>query len=324
MVLNILINIWSAIKFVAISSLTVSSFAGKWLVYLVYHLQSIIYKLLINIFGVLLIAFEDFNIFIVDLWLHISTIIYNLYTFLYIIADKVVYTCTKLKIGLGTILADLNKVFNSIYSGIVGIYTFVVQLCFFIRHYVLLFGSGIWFLFTLVPIGIIYLSSLSVYYAGRLFEETYIAVNTTKNSIKNVFLSIYEFVTDVPVESLLGIMAIICLYYVLAPITKESLMFVYRNLRYIQGRIAHKFSVCKRMLSNYFKRAPTRVTDMRKGVNLNDNACVACQDNERCVLLLPCKHVCLCKDCFQRLPIQYGKRCPICRERVAKSMHIFL
>lgn len=327
---NILLLIYGAVKYITISCIKVSSFAGKWLVYFLYHLQSIIYKLLVNIFGVFVIAFEDFNIFVIDLSNYLSTILVNLYTFLLILADRILHEFSDLKVGLFAIYSTVQSFVSGIYNVLVGIYAFGVQLCFYIKHYVLLFGSGVWFLFTLVPIGVVYFGTLSVYYVGRLCEEIYITAGNIKSNVGEVFLSVYNFVTDVPVESLLGLIAIVCLYYVVAPITKDSVMFVYRKLLYLLNKTSAKVSHCKRFLTVYYRNfckpnaIPAPELNRRFNKVVNDNYCVACQDNEKCVLMLPCKHVCLCKDCYKRLPAQYGKSCPICRQRIAKSMDIFL
>jgi hypothetical protein len=54
--------------------------------------------------------------------------------------------------------------------------------------------------------------------------------------------------------------------------------------------------------------------------SVNDaQLCVVCLENEKCMLLLPCAHVCLCELC---LPTVHC--CPICRQRIAKTQKVFL
>ena len=38
--------------------------------------------------------------------------------------------------------------------------------------------------------------------------------------------------------------------------------------------------------------------------------CIACLTDPRDTILLPCRHLCVCKDCFERLTLD---RCPVCR-----------
>jgi hypothetical protein len=49
-------------------------------------------------------------------------------------------------------------------------------------------------------------------------------------------------------------------------------------------------------------------------------ACVICMDAEKSVLLLPCRHLCVCVGCSQEPRLV---QCPICREPIAEKMHVF-
>ncbi|CAF3891382.1 unnamed protein product [Rotaria magnacalcarata] len=46
--------------------------------------------------------------------------------------------------------------------------------------------------------------------------------------------------------------------------------------------------------------------------NRNESTCVICLTDIRSVLLLPCRHLCLCKSCAENLKFQ-SANCPICR-----------
>ncbi|RDD43496.1 Ring finger protein 26 [Trichoplax sp. H2] len=55
------------------------------------------------------------------------------------------------------------------------------------------------------------------------------------------------------------------------------------------------------------------------------NRCCICQDSARNVILMPCRHFCVCGDCWDdvvRLN-RRNARCPLCREIVTNSMKIF-
>ncbi|KAL6296237.1 hypothetical protein ACE6H2_004379 [Prunus campanulata] len=47
--------------------------------------------------------------------------------------------------------------------------------------------------------------------------------------------------------------------------------------------------------------------------------CKACRVNEACMLLLPCKHLCLCKDCESKLSL-----CPLCQSSKFIGMEVYL
>ncbi|KAK9823998.1 hypothetical protein WJX72_006880 [[Myrmecia] bisecta] len=55
--------------------------------------------------------------------------------------------------------------------------------------------------------------------------------------------------------------------------------------------------------------------------DLEERLCVICLVNNRDTTVLPCRHMCMCRDCAQELRKQTSK-CPICRNQVESLLHI--
>jgi len=50
----------------------------------------------------------------------------------------------------------------------------------------------------------------------------------------------------------------------------------------------------------------------------DDKSCVICLENERCVALIPCGHLCLCKNCCGS-----QTKCPVCRTPIREFLRTF-
>ena len=52
----------------------------------------------------------------------------------------------------------------------------------------------------------------------------------------------------------------------------------------------------------------------------NQQLCVVCQDDAKSVLLLPCRHLCVCRGCSRRPELD---KCPMCRAVIEQKMDVF-
>jgi hypothetical protein len=54
----------------------------------------------------------------------------------------------------------------------------------------------------------------------------------------------------------------------------------------------------------------------------DNNCCCICLSSPKTILILPCKHLCLCEDCSENC--NRGNNCPICRSIITDKMKIYL
>lgn len=51
--------------------------------------------------------------------------------------------------------------------------------------------------------------------------------------------------------------------------------------------------------------------------------CVVCLGERKCIMLVPCNHVCLCEECAGFIMGEQRRECPMCRGKVTHSMKVF-
>ena len=51
--------------------------------------------------------------------------------------------------------------------------------------------------------------------------------------------------------------------------------------------------------------------------------CVVCQDEVKCVILLPCRHLCMCDRCTLAIT-RRREGCPVCRQYIRETIKVFL
>ena len=74
------------------------------------------------------------------------------------------------------------------------------------------------------------------------------------------------------------------------------------------------------------KEPDTDVEDMlleQVEMEREDKLCVVCQDKEKCIMILPCRHLCICTDCEGPLQLR-NNHCPICRRLVRQTIKAYL
>lgn len=193
-----------------------------------------------------------------------------------------------------------------------------------VKNSVICLGDTLWFVLTFVPVHLPYLVKLVRDIIINFLIEAYMEL-----------LKVINFLSDIPLESFLGIISAIiiirsCIYF------REAITYHVKNFYWI---VLRKFLYLYHTMYNYFTNSHVRLVTQimrnqaplrNEGAHIpNDNEdavdtlCVICQERQKRVLTLPCRHVCLCAECCVRLYTVEGK-CPICRTFIYHSFPVYL
>ncbi|XP_016976035.1 uncharacterized protein LOC108042326 [Drosophila rhopaloa] len=56
----------------------------------------------------------------------------------------------------------------------------------------------------------------------------------------------------------------------------------------------------------------------------NRGGCVVCMERSRNIVIMPCRHLCLCKECSQQLLLHLENRCPVCRNDIMSFLPVYI
>lgn len=76
-------------------------------------------------------------------------------------------------------------------------------------------------------------------------------------------------------------------------------------------------------LEEEVKRALCRIETAKKLAASNlqeERVCVICKESPKCVLLMNCRHLCVCKECGHHNSLV---QCPLCRETITERINVF-
>lgn len=231
------------------------------------------------------------------------------------------------------VLIVLHTLFNNAIQCIINLTTLcAVNL----KKLLVLFGSGVWFTVTLVPICMYNLCLLLINFISGVFQETGACI---LKSIKNVKLGVkdlYDFVTDVPIESCIGLIVTVSLVYIFTQFYMTIFNCIYQQLFHLLRRLRQLLNHTTQIRLPTFNISRVFRPEIRRSLstplpqnkdNLNrsndDWSCIICQERLKCILLLPCRHVCMCSECNVRLQL-YDNSCPICRNAIDDTMRVFV
>lgn len=83
--------------------------------------------------------------------------------------------------------------------------------------------------------------------------------------------------------------------------------------------LAHKSLQELQAYERQVKNALERIEKAKQNLE-EEKLCVICRENPKEVLMMPCRHLCVCKDCGYRVELTC---CPLCREATSERLTVF-
>jgi len=83
--------------------------------------------------------------------------------------------------------------------------------------------------------------------------------------------------------------------------------------------LAHKSLNELQTLERQLKMALERIETAKQNLE-EEKLCVICRENPKVMLIMPCRHLCVCEECGQRVELD---RCPLCRNVIAERFSVF-
>ncbi|XP_034473357.1 uncharacterized protein LOC117780804 isoform X2 [Drosophila innubila] len=97
-------------------------------------------------------------------------------------------------------------------------------------------------------------------------------------------------------------------------------LYMYRGYVYI----CETWTYTDQKLSWLLQKFEVGAPQQSDSSSVRTDQCVVCLERRRNIVLLPCRHLCMCKECSQQLPrFEGGDRCPICRDLVETVMAVY-
>lgn len=218
-----------------------------------------------------------------------------------------------------------------------------------------LVGNSSWMLIMLIPNTIWFLArKLIELLRGLLCDIASIAVATV-SSLTNAAHATADYFTEFPLQSLVGLLAIflaikykhktlglvrivrrqltMLVMYVLRKIGNLFLS-IFVGIHFIYGIFSYALELRhhrRRNANNLNEDIHGNSNENGDDINCsplnkpagNSNLCVICQDLPKSIVLLPCRHLCLCRNCIHHLR-SYRTRCPLCREHFRETIQVYV
>lgn len=210
-----------------------------------------------------------------------------------------------------------------------------------VRNWIVLIGNSVWMLLMCIPNLTILIAQNVIKCTAIIWKSIVDTIKLSTHVAKDSISITVTFFTSVPLQSVCGLISIYFIYkyrqYVLwmlklvynsiAQVIKYCVRTTIVGILAVFEFVAVLFNPLRNILPNIWRLRPIEedyANPSTAGSGKIDgfNFCVICQDKMKSILLLPCRHLCLCPECFKQLR-RYRRECPMCREPYEHSIHVY-
>lgn len=306
--------------------LLIASFTGKLIVSAATWISSLIINSLRSIITFFEIVYED----------NVAIFTEEIPASVYGVVDTFVNQINRIQDGVVNIVNEIYLEFNELLSTANWVTRTVAimisEVLVLLKSAVIFIGDTVWLIVTFVPIYLPQLLRAVFKYIGLIIGSFVVDAYMT-------LLKFTNWLTEVPLQSFMGITSAIIIvrlsvHFREAIINHMTMLYwsLIRNVLYLYYLLFNYFTNSEVGLiaqmavgqdigsSDITYYDSSNVDDLANGA---DSLCVICQERQKCVLTLPCRHVCLCTDCCRRL-YGYQRTCPICRTFIYHTVTVYL
>lgn len=237
--------------------------------------------------------------------------------------------------GVQGVCHDIYYKINSIAASITWLFDAVIlvicEVVCILKSTVIFVGDVLWFVLTFIPV---HLPQL----VKHLFKYV---IDIAVDAIVRAYMTLLRFtnfLTDVPLQSFLGLISAIVIVRLFIHFrrniqTQVTLLYwlLVRNTQYLYHLFYNYFTDSEvRVIASLasggeasMREAHDRMRAANDTADAADALCVICQERQKCILTLPCRHICLCSECCLRL-YGYQRTCPICRRFIYHSVTVYI
>lgn len=206
-----------------------------------------------------------------------------------------------------------------------------------LKNLFVLIGNGTWFILTLVPTLLLSILAYIHQLSQIWFEISLVFSEAAWIYMKEMTLASVNYFLDVPLQAMIGCSFIVLLVIYRRVTFTFMTWLTIRILQYLRSRL---LTACLAILSTFrgrnnnnrsrltqqsYSRAsllstvcPRLSTQNTKPNTTEENVCVICRDEQKNVVLMPCRHLCLCITCSGSI-----RTCPLCRKPIRNILSVY-